>query len=80
MQIKNTAELRKVISEEIDSLRKGESAPSRANALATLAGVMLRSVKTDIETVRFVASKNPQLNTAFLEAPKKKRISLKKKG
>jgi len=55
MQIKNTDNVRKVIVEEIDLIKKGESNPARANAIANLVGKLLNSVKLDIEVHKYVA-------------------------
>lgn len=64
MQIKNTKKIRGIIGEEIDLLRKGNSNPARANAIANLIGKLLNSVKLDIDVHRYVEkSKREDLTT-----------------
>lgn len=55
MQIKNTENVRKVIADEIELVRKGDSNPARANAIANLIGKLLNSVKLDIEVHKYFA-------------------------
>lgn len=55
MEIKNTDQIRETIIEEIQLIKKGESNPARANAIANLIGKLLSSVKLDIEVHKYVA-------------------------
>ena len=73
MSIENTDQVRSVLIEEIDLIKKGESNPSRANAVANLVGKILSSVKLDIEVQRYIGEgKAARMNTKLLAEKKKK--------
>jgi hypothetical protein len=48
--------IRTVLFEELDMLRRGESSPSRANAVAKTAGQIMSTVKLELDYMRFTAS------------------------
>ena len=50
--IRNSAGLRDAIFDEIDGIRMGSSNPTRANAVAKLATVIVDSVRMDVEVQR----------------------------
>lgn len=74
MQIKNTDQIREVIIEEIQLIKKGDSNPARANAIANLIGKLLSSVKLDIEVHKYVA----KASAVDLTVPLIKNLSEKK--
>lgn len=47
------AGLREAIFDEMDALRNGSSNPTRANAVAKLAGSIVETVRMEIEVQRF---------------------------
>lgn len=53
MQITNTSELRQMLLEEIDNVRKGTSDPNKAHAISTLASKVLQSAKLDLDVIKF---------------------------
>ena len=72
MSIENTDQVRQVLIEEIDLIKKGESNPSRANAVANLVGKILSSVKLDIEVQRYIGeNKAAKMSTKLLTPTKK---------
>ena len=72
MSIENTDQVRQVLIEEIDLIKKGESNPSRANAVANLVGKILSSVKLDIEVQRYIGEgKASRMTTKLLTGVKK---------
>lgn len=72
MQVKNTEDVRKLIIEEIDLIKKGESNPARANAISNLVGKLLISVKVDIEAHRYVEQAvKGKFSIPILEEPNK---------
>ncbi len=73
-ELASMEDLRKCISEEISTLKKGESIPARANAIANLLGKLLQSVKLDIEVHRYVTSGKRDvkgLNTPLIDTERK---------
>lgn len=53
--IRNSAGLRDAIFDEIDGIRAGSSNPTRANAVAKLATVIVDSVRMDVEVQRHLS-------------------------
>lgn len=50
---RTSAGLRDAIFDELDSIRNGTSNPTRANAVAKLAGSIVETVRMEIEVQRF---------------------------
>ena len=50
---RTSAGLRDAIFDEIDAIRKGDSNPTRANAVAKLAAGIVDTVRMDLEVQRF---------------------------
>jgi len=72
MQVKNTEDVRKLLIEEIDLIKKGESNPARANAISNLVGKLLISVKVDIEAHRYIEQAGKgKFSIPILEEPNK---------
>ena len=55
---RNSAGLRDAIFDEIDSIRAGESNPTRANAVAKLATGIVETVRMEIEVQRHLRRTN----------------------
>ena len=55
--IRTSTGLRDTLFKEIDMLRSGESNPSKARAVASLANQILQSIKIEIELHRYVTAK-----------------------
>lgn len=53
---RTSAGLRDAIFDEIDAIRKGDSNPTRANAVAKLAAGIVDTVRMDLEVKRFAIS------------------------
>jgi hypothetical protein len=74
IDIQNTEDVRRVLTDEINELRTGNSNPARANAVANLTGKMLSSVKLDIDVHRYVTSGKHQkiksLKTQLIDTEK----------
>lgn len=73
MEIENTESIRKILADEIELIRKGDSNPSRANAIANMVGKILASVKLDIEVHKYIA----KADALELTVPLIKRIQKK---
>ena len=56
MQIENTADLRQMLIETIDGVRKGTVEPRQAQAIASLSTKILHSAKLDLEVLRYNAA------------------------
>lgn len=54
--IKNTADLRKMLIETIEDVRKGSIDPKQARTIATLSTTILSSAKLDLDFLRFNAT------------------------
>lgn len=53
---RSSAGLRDAIFDEIDAIRNGTGNPTRANAVAKLAGCIVETVRMEVEVQRFAAS------------------------
>lgn len=53
---RSSAGLRDAIFDEIDAIRDGTGNPTRANAVAKLAGTIVETVRMELEVQRFSAS------------------------
>jgi len=78
LKVKNTNDIRKIITEEIGLLKDDNSNPARANAIANLIAKLLYSVKLDIEVHRYVERSKTKdfsipLNQKRLKRKNKKR-------
>lgn len=51
--IKNTADLRKMLIETIESVRSGTLEPTQARTIAALSTTVLQSAKLDLDYLRF---------------------------
>lgn len=56
--IRNTEDIRKILTEEIVLVKGGKSTPSRANSICNLVAKILSSAKLDIEFHRYVQKAN----------------------
>ncbi|OGS08270.1 MAG: hypothetical protein A2270_10590 [Elusimicrobia bacterium RIFOXYA12_FULL_51_18] len=56
--VRNTEDIRHILSEEILMIKAGKSTPSRANAISNLVAKILASAKLDIEFHRYVQKAN----------------------
>lgn len=54
--VRSSAGLRDAIFDEIDAIRRGESNPTRANAVAKLAAGIVETVRMEIEVQKFARS------------------------
>ena len=73
MEIENTESIRKTLAEEIELMRKGDSNPSRANAIANMVGKILASVRLDIEVHKYIAKADAlNLTVSLVKKLKKK--------
>jgi hypothetical protein len=68
MGTKTISELRKILSEEIDGLRNGNTTPANVNAITNATGKILSSVKLEIEYNKMIGKK-PEID--FLDQQKK---------
>ncbi len=55
LELKDTENIRRVLTEEIELIKDGKSTPARANAISNLVGKILNSVKLDIEVHKYIA-------------------------
>lgn len=62
---RTSAGLRDAIFDELDSIRNGTSNPTRANAVAKLAGSIVETVRMEIEVQKFgqQMAKSPTITT-----------------
>jgi hypothetical protein len=61
-QIMNTSDLRKMLIETIDGVRKGSIEPQQASAIARLSTQILQSAKLDLDVMKFnIANKELEL-------------------
>jgi hypothetical protein len=63
---RTSAGLRDAIFDEMDAIRNGSSNPTRANAVAKLAGSIVETVRMEIEVQRFsrtIAGSAPQVES-----------------
>ena len=67
--MQNIQELRDILSEEIDKVRKGESSAAQVNAVTNATGKILSSIKLQME---YAKMKGISPEILFLNAPKKK--------
>lgn len=73
LKVKNTNDIRKIITEEIGLLKDDNSNPARANAIANLIAKLLYSVKLDIEVHRYVErSKTKDFSVPLINQTEKK--------
>lgn len=56
---RTSAGLRDAIFDELDAIRGGTSNPTRANAVAKLAGSIVETVRMEIEVQKFARSGKP---------------------
>ena len=52
----STNDLRKILIDTIDSVRRGDISPSAANAVGNLSGKVIQSAKLDLEVMRLSAA------------------------
>lgn len=74
---RTSAGLRDAIFDELDAIRTGTSNPTRANAVAKLAGSIVETVRMEIEVQKFARS-TPAGNSAVaaIETPLGKALPL----
>lgn len=53
MAVANTAELRKLLLDEIAKVQTGQGDPKNAQAISSLAGKVLQSAKLDLEVFKY---------------------------
>lgn len=58
--VRTSAGLRDAIFDELDALRSGASNPTRANAVAKLAGSVVETVRMELEVQRHVRQTAPK--------------------
>lgn len=61
--IRDSAGLRDALFDEIDAIRSGKGNPTRANAVAKIAAVIVDSVRADIEVKRFLMENAVDMGT-----------------
>ena len=61
---RTSAGLRDAIFDELDCIRNGTSNPTRANAVAKLAGSIVETVRMEIEVQKFARDKGQKMPTA----------------
>lgn len=63
---RTSAGLRDAIFDELDAIRNGASNPTRANAVAKLAGSIVETVRMEIEVQRYAqqTAKTPTIGSA----------------
>lgn len=54
---KNLNDLRTILSEEIDKLRKGETSPAAINAITNATGKIFSSIKLEMEYAKLIGIK-----------------------
>ncbi len=72
--VRNTEDIRLILSEEIVLIKAGKSTPSRANAICNLVAKILSSAKLDIEFHRYVQKANVRDISMSLVKDGKKQI------
>lgn len=77
MPIENVEQLRNFISEELDRIRSKDSTPASANAVANLAGKLLKSVEMEVKYSEIVGA-TPKIG--FLDNLEKKVKKLENKS
>lgn len=66
---RTSAGLRSAIFDEIDAIRNGTSNPTRANAVAKLAGSIVETVRMEIEVQKFAKSMKPSTQATQVDGP-----------
>lgn len=70
--IRNTEDIRKILTEEILLVKGGKSTPARANSICNLVGKILSSAKLDIDFHRYVQKANvKEISMALVKDGKK---------
>ena len=57
IKIKNINDLRKILSEEIDKLRNGDTTPANINAITNATGKIFSSIKLEMEYAKLLGEK-----------------------
>jgi hypothetical protein len=73
---RTSAGLRDAIFDELDAIRSGTSNPTRANAVAKLAGSIVETVRMEIEVQKFARSAPANPTMTAIETPLGKALPL----
>lgn len=65
---RTSAGLRDAIFDELDAIRSGDSNPTRANAVAKLAGSIVETVRMEVEVQKHLRHMQPPQGTKTVEA------------
>jgi hypothetical protein len=67
--IRTSAGLRDALFDELDALRRGDTNPAKANAVAKIADQVISTVKMELDVQRHLAKHKPNTDGAALGAP-----------
>lgn len=67
--VRTSAGLRDSLFDELDALRRGESNPAKANAVAKIADQVVATVKMELDVQKHMAKHSPTAKPAELPAP-----------
>lgn len=76
--MKNMNEIRALLADEIQKLRKKTTTPASLNAIVNATGKIISTIKLELEYAKLVG-KSPALN-GFIQVEEKRALPVSKKG